>query len=349
MNAMTRTISILGLLGCVQLHLHAASGSGYVLEWGWNTATGTAMPVKLVASNVVAISAGSFHNLALSADSSVVGWGDNFFGQALGYKTSEDGITNGVVRINSQILSNVVSIVASRASSLALKRDGAVLAWGENYIPKELTNIVAIAADEAHSWVLKRDGTVVGWWRENSGSYGLLTAENVSNAVAIAVGSAPQGRTRGIALRSDSTVMNWGAETTYQDASPPRGLSNVIAVAAGYNHTLALKHDGTVVGWGFNKLGQATGVPTTNSPYVSAGGVTLDGQTLSNVVAISAGQEYSMALKKDGTVVTWGRMVNGLYPATVPRGLSNVVAIAAGDSFCLAITTNSAVADKFRH
>jgi alpha-tubulin suppressor-like RCC1 family protein len=55
-----------------------------------------------------------------------------------------------------------------------------------------------------------------------------------------------------------------------------------------------------------------------------------------------------MALKKDGTIITWGRMVNDLYPVTVPEGLSNVVAIAAGDNFCLVITTNSAIADRYR-
>ena len=74
----------------------------------------------------------------------------------------------------------------------------------------------------------------------------------------------------------------------------------------------------------------------------------IDGQVLGNIAAIAAGHGYSMALKQDGTIVTWGRMVNDLYPATVPDGLSNVVAIAAGDNFCLAITTNSAVAEKFR-
>jgi alpha-tubulin suppressor-like RCC1 family protein len=368
MKTLPKIFLVCCLCAAFNQFLQAASPSGYVIEWGWDTADGKVAPGKQVLSDAVSISAGRLHCLALKNDGTVIQWGGNFRGEAnfnnSVLTTGESGsgnmvemknttriVTNGAIKINGQILSNVTSVVSAAAGSpfgLALKEDGTVVAWGENYVPKELTNIVAIAADEAHSWVLKRDGTVVGWWRENSRSYGLLTAENVSNAVAIAVGSAPQGRTRGIALRSDSTVMNWGAETTYQDASPPRGLSNVIAVAAAYNHTLALKRDGTVVGWGFNKLGQATGVPTTNSPYVSAGGVTLDGQTLGNVVSIAAGQEYSMALKRDGTVVMWGRMVNGFYPATVPEGLSNVVAIAAGDKFCLAITTNAAAAERFR-
>ena len=74
----------------------------------------------------------------------------------------------------------------------------------------------------------------------------------------------------------------------------------------------------------------------------------ISGQILSNVVSVAANANYSMALKNDGTVVAWGRMVNNQYPANVPDGLCGVVAIAAGDNFCLAITTNCTVAEKFR-
>jgi alpha-tubulin suppressor-like RCC1 family protein len=125
-------------------------------------------------------------------------------------------------------------------------------------------------------------------------------------------------------------------------------LSDVVAIAAGDGHSLALKRDGTVVGWGYNDVGQATGTPNINSPDISAGVVTLNSQILSKVISIAANRGYSMALKRDGTIVTWGRMVNNVYPVTVPDGLSNVVAIAAGNNFCLAITTNKAVAEQFQ-
>ena len=89
-------------------------------------------------------------------------------------------------------------------------------------------------------------------------------------------------------------------------------------------------------------------MPTINEPCISAGLVTLEGQVVSNVMAVAAGGDQSMALKRDGSVVAWGRTVNDLYPATVPAGLSNVVAIAAGESYFLAITTNKVVAERFR-
>src|SRR5882724_7926582 len=97
--------------------------------------------------------------------------GGNGLGAALGYETPYPYRTNGVVKINNQILSNVVSVVTSRSFSLALKGDGTLVTWGE-------------------SWALKRDGTVVGWTSQTSNYYygQLLPVENLSNVVAIALG-----------------------------------------------------------------------------------------------------------------------------------------------------------------
>jgi len=77
----------------------------------------------------------------------------------------------------------------------------------------------------------------------------------------------------------------------------PAGLSGVIAIAAGYYHSLALKSDGTVVAWG------ATGVVDYGQADVPAG--------LSGVTAIAAGGSHSLALKSDGTVVAWGAASSG--------------------------------------
>ncbi len=106
--------------------------------------------------------------------------------------------------------------------------------------------------------------------------------------------------------------------------SVPGDATNIIAVAAGYNHALALRSDGTVEGWGLSELG-AISIP--------AG--------LSNVVAVAAGDNHSLALRNDGTVVAWG--YNGYGEISVPAGLSNVVAIAAGNFFSLALKADGTV------
>jgi hypothetical protein len=64
---------------------------------------------------------------------------------------------------------------------------------------------------------------------------------------------------------------------------------------------------------------------------------------LTNVVAIAAGEGHSLALKADGTVVSWG--ADSSYGLTnVPAGLTNVVAIAAGVWHSLALVGDAAPA-----
>jgi alpha-tubulin suppressor-like RCC1 family protein/sugar lactone lactonase YvrE len=101
---------------------------------------------------------------------------------------------------------------------------------------------------------------------------------------------------------------------------------------------------------------------TTNSPAIAAGNehtvaLKSDGTVvawgendsgactvpadLSNVTAISSGAWHTVALKSDGTVVGWGQNNSG--ECSPPAGLSNVIAIAAGDLFTLAAKSDGTV------
>jgi alpha-tubulin suppressor-like RCC1 family protein len=59
-----------------------------------------------------------------------------------------------------------------------------------------------------------------------------------------------------LALKSDGSVVGWGANWDGQIYIPQSAQSGVTAIAAGYSHSLALKSDGSVVGWGNNGNGQ---------------------------------------------------------------------------------------------
>jgi alpha-tubulin suppressor-like RCC1 family protein len=109
-------------------------------------------------------------------------------------------------------------------------------------------------------------------------------------------------------------------------------LTDITAVAAGYFHAVALRRDGTPVGWGSNQEGQALG---SEPPRGTNGLVTIGGRTLSNVVQVAAGN-FSLALRRDRRVVTWGRN-------DVPSGFSNVVAIAARGFYTLALKGDGTV------
>jgi len=147
------------------------------------------------------------------------------------------------------------------------------------------------------------------------------------------------------------------------------GLSDVKSVAAGGAHGLALLDDGTVMAWGSNGSGQlGAGSPDSQYPNVVTGPETCDDPEtsvffacsttpvpvngLSEVTAVAAGNDFSLALLENGTVVAWGANdagVLGTFPgrlSTVPvlvDGLSEVTAIAAGSDFALALLKNGTV------
>jgi len=304
--------------------------AGQVIFWGYGIdgnispslySSGVVVMDGEVLTNAIAIAAGKMHALAIRSDSTVVGWGYNNKGQATGVPTA--GPTVGVVKLDGQILSNVVAVAAGVSSSLALKSDGTVVSWGMQMAGNKmhttvgLSNVVSIA-DGLFGITVTSDGSV---FNTRGDQY-----KTLSNVVAIAIqtGSGGGNVVRAIALKNDATVI----ESVLDHDDPPVtvGVSNAVAVSAGGLPKLALKRDGTVFGWN-----DGSNVP---------GG-------LSNVVAISAGSRHSLALKKDGTVTMWGYYRP--QALAVPEGLSNVVAVAAGNDFFLAITTNRAVAEKFRH
>lgn len=89
----------------------------------------------------------------------------------------------------------------------------------------------------------------------------------------------------------------------------PADVKDLVAIAAGADHTLGLKVDGTVVAWGRNADGE-TDVPPG----------------LADVVAVSAADAYSLALRRDGSLVLWG---NAGAVTNFPPKLEGVQAICA--------------------
>ncbi len=64
---------------------------------------------------------------------------------------------------------------------------------------------------------------------------------------------------------------------------------------------------------------------------------------LTDVTAVTLGTTHGLALKRDGTVVTWGPSLTIPYPLTGPAGLADVFAIAAGDAHSVALKSDGTV------
>jgi alpha-tubulin suppressor-like RCC1 family protein len=84
-------------------------------------------------SNIVALSAGTYHSVALTADGHVDAFGDNANGQ-LGNGTTTSATTPVQVKGTggTGLLSNVQSLSAGFYFSEAVTSDGHVSAWGQN-------------------------------------------------------------------------------------------------------------------------------------------------------------------------------------------------------------------------
>jgi len=85
-----------------------------------------------------------------------------------------------------------------------------------------------------------------------------------------------------------------------------------------------LRADGTVAAWGGNSYGQ------TNVP---AG--------LTNVVAISSGENFALALRRDGTMKAWGS--SGAGQTNVPPTATNAIGIVSGQNFNFALAPDDSV------
>jgi len=127
-----------------------------------------------------------------------------------------------------------------------------------------------------------------------------------------------------------------------------QGLDGVSHVASRNYHTLAVKANavsdgavGTVWAWGYNNYGQlGSGTTTDSSTPIRVSG--------SNFNTVAAGDTFSLALKNDGTVWTWGNGQLGTggthtYTTPVQVQISDVVAIAAGVYHCLALKGDGTV------
>ncbi|MSO89049.1 MAG: hypothetical protein EXQ89_03650 [Rhodospirillaceae bacterium] len=125
-------------ISCGALHTLALTANGKVFAWGSNfagqlgdTIPGASQPEipgqVPGLSNIKAIAAGGFHNLALADDGTVWAWGENFSGQL-----GDGSTTQRTAPKRLPNLSPVKAIAAGSHHSLAVLTSGKLASWGLN-------------------------------------------------------------------------------------------------------------------------------------------------------------------------------------------------------------------------
>jgi alpha-tubulin suppressor-like RCC1 family protein len=272
------------------------------------------------------------------------------------------------------LLSGVKSVHAMNGTSVVLRTDGTVWAWGNNdygvlgngsttssKTPAQvsgLTGVTALATGMRHILTLKSDGTVWAWGDNAYNQLGDGTNVRRTRPVQVAgltqVTAIAAGQSHSLALKSDGTVWAWGDNvmgclgdgTTISRAVPFKvpGLSGVTSIAAGRAFSLAIRGTRELWGWGAGPLGDSiSSYQTPTRTY----------QWASGTFSLFAGASHAVALDlTQGKAWTWGDLSSygtcqtgqelyGRIPAEL--GLTGVEGVSVGDRYAHAFLTDGTV------
>ena len=265
---------------------------GRVVCWGINDSLGLALDlasgssinpgvpqeVQEFSGTAQAVAVGSSHACSISSSGGVSCWGSNHNGQ-LGNGSTERA--DGPVQVVS-LSSEVIELAAGDDHTCALKAEGAVFCWGQNY----------------------------------SGQLGDGTVEHRSSPVAVAglpvgVNMLSAGGDRTCAVTTGREIYCWGdnsfsllAAETWEDQNSAVAASDipgpVLGVAVGGDHLCVIVEGGDVWCWGNNDGGQLG----QGSTEEQEGPVRVPG--IGEAVEIAASFVNTCALTRQGDVYCWG-------------------------------------------
>jgi len=250
-------------------------------------------PVRIM-DNVIAMSLGGHHTMAITSDGSLWAWGSNHegsLGDGTATITEREEVSSGnsrtvVIEDNNRlsplkIMDNVAYVSAGSNHTMAITEDGSLWAWGSNssgqlgdgttenrHSPMLIMeDVIAVSAGSRHTAAIKSDNSLWVWGLNMPGTFGIVTDELVN-------------------------------------PYPIKVMENVKFVSAGSDLTKAITSDSTLWVSGHNQQGQL-GLGDTEALRDSFTKVK------ESVASISTGPSHSIAVSTDGRLWTWGANWNG--------------------------------------
>jgi alpha-tubulin suppressor-like RCC1 family protein len=302
------------------------------------------------------ICSGYEHSCLLQKNGDLYCWGSNRFGQI------GDGTTytaHAPVRVTLE--GPAVDIACGSQTTCAVLEDGSAWCWGlnddgilgytgerENHKPSRVPGAPALSSVTLGNYhacaTASDDGRIVCWGDNYRGQSGTDVPGAQFFGELTGVLAVEAGDMHNCLLAEDRTVQCWGEQSYSKTGAPVDdtidfvatpidvGLTDVVAIDGGENHSCALKDDGTLWCWGYNGYGQlGPGVEDNETavPVQFAG--------LTGVVAFSAGANHTCASLDDGVTHCHGTSSWGVLGHTAPLVFANVTKLAAGQNHTCAI------------
>jgi len=309
--------------------------NGEVVVWGFRgsgqqgngktSVTSGSAPARVSSlRNIIALTGGAYHLLALDSGGNVYGWGQSGYGET-GCTPNSGTYTHTPCTV----LSNAVQISAGEYFSIALDRDGRVWTWGHNLYGQLGNGGNKNSQAPVHVNLQGERARLIGGAYE--GAFAVTVEGNVwawgdNEASGLGIPGSKYGVQQ--IIRTPTRVTNLAPYA-----------NRIVYIAGGNGWGQALLNDGTVIGWG---LHAAIGQGTTSTATSSAVPVVV----LSDVAQLYSRYVGSIALTNDGRVFTWGqtggsafKMIYGERP-TVRQTTGTVMEIGGGKEHLFYRTTD---------